>query len=42
MQEEEDEYFELGRKKLTDKEASQLGEEFEQRKQAVLPAITPI
>lgn len=42
MQEEEDEYFELGRKKLTDKEASKLGEEFAQRKQAVLHAITPI
>lgn len=39
MQEEEDEFFELGRKEFTEEEAEELGERFDARKKVVVPAL---
>lgn len=42
MDEEEDEFFELARKDLTEEEAEDLGERFDSRKKVVMPALKPV
>lgn len=42
MDEEEDEFFELARKDLSDEEAEDLGRRFDARKKVVKPALTPV
>ncbi|MEE2567017.1 hemerythrin domain-containing protein [Hyphobacterium marinum] len=42
MDEEEDEFFELARKDLTEEEAEDLGRRFDARKKVVMPALTPV
>mgnify|MGYP003112051751 CR=1 FL=1 len=42
MDEEEDEFFELGRKEFSEEEAETLGEQFDSRKKAVKPALEDV
>ncbi|GJL98197.1 MAG: hypothetical protein DHS20C06_20140 [Hyphobacterium sp.] len=42
MDEEEEEFFELGRKEFSESEAEKLGEQFDTRKKAVKPALAPV
>ena len=42
MDEEEDEFFELAHKELSDEEAEELGKRFDSRKKVVVPAIEPV
>tara|TARA_R110002073_G_scaffold242601_2_gene404738 strand:+ start:1486 stop:1944 length:459 start_codon:yes stop_codon:yes gene_type:complete len=42
MEEEEDEFFELGRKEFSKEEAEELGKKFDARKKVVMPALSPV
>lgn len=42
MEEEEEEFFELGRKEFSKDEAEELGKRFDARKKVVMPALTPV
>lgn len=42
MEEEEEEFFELGRKEFTKEEAEELGNRFDARKKVVVPALEPV
>lgn len=42
MEEEETEFFKLGRKDFTDAEAEDLGDRFDSRKKVMVPALEPV